>query len=205
MLAGQTAAEPVRIVALGDSLTQGYGLAPEDGLVPQLRRWLAAHGVEAEVVNAGVSGDTTAGGAARVEWTLAGGADALIVALGGNDMLRGLDPAAARENLEKILAAADRAGVPVLLIGIAAPANYGPDYKAAFDAIWPELAAAHGALLVPDLLAPLRAAQAAGQAMERLMQPDGLHPSAEGVRRIVEAIGPVVMALVERAKARPER
>ncbi|PRX37411.1 acyl-CoA thioesterase-1 [Meinhardsimonia xiamenensis] len=199
-LAGHAAAEPVRIVALGDSLTQGYGLAPEDGFVPQLQAWLAARGAEAEVINAGVSGDTTAGGAARVEWTLAGGADALIVALGGNDMLRGLDPENARENLEKILAAAERAAVPVLLIGIAAPVNYGPDYKDAFDAIWPELAARHGALLVPDFLAPLRAAIAAGADRARLMQPDGIHPSAEGVRLMVEAVGPRVLELLARVE-----
>ncbi len=184
---------------LGDSLTQGYGLLPEAGLVAQLQRWLDAREAGVVLVNAGVSGDTTAGGAARVAWTLDGGADALVVALGGNDLLRGFDPAETRANLHAILAAADARDVPVLLVGMAAPGNYGPGFKADFEAIFPDLADEFGAGLVPDMLAPLRAEAGNPGAMGRLMQPDGLHPSGEGVALIVEALGPAVLALAEKA------
>jgi acyl-CoA thioesterase-1 len=185
-------------VALGDSLTAGYGLAEGDGLVPQLQDWLSVAGREVVIVNAGVSGDTTAGGLARLDWSLTPDTDALIVALGGNDMLRGLAPAAARANLDAILAAATARGLPVLLAGLAAPGNYGPDYKAAFDAAYAELAAEHGALLVPDLFAPLRAEASDPAALARLFQPDGIHPSRLGVEKIVAALGPQVIALLAR-------
>ena len=196
------AAEPVRIVALGDSLVHGYGLPPADGFVPQLERWLEAEGAAAEVINAGVSGDTTAGGLARFDWSVGGapgGADALIVVLGGNDLLRGIDPAATRENLDALLGKAGAARLPVLLSGMEAPGNYGGDYKAAFDAIYPELAAEHGALLDPFFLAGVTEDPA-------YWQEDGLHPNAAGVARIVERIGPRVLELVARARdaAAPE-
>lgn len=194
------AAEPLRVAMLGDSLTQGYGLPPGEGLVAQLQRWLDARGAGVRLINAGVSGDTTAGGAARADWTLDGGADALVVALGGNDILRGLDPAETRANLQAILSAAGERDVPVLLVGMAAPGNYGPEYKAAFEAIFPELAAAHDAALIPDMLAPLRARATEPDALRRLMQPDGLHPAAEGVALIVEALGPRIVALAETAR-----
>jgi acyl-CoA thioesterase-1 len=189
------AAEPVRVVALGDSLTHGYGLPPAEAFPARLDAWLAANGApEVEVVNAGVSGDTTAGGLARLDWSLADGADALIVALGGNDLLRGIDPAASRANLDAILTSAGERGVPVLLAGMAAPLNYGPDYKAAFDAMYPELAAEHGALLDPFFLA--------GVTEDRgFWQADGLHPNARGVDVIVERIGPLALELVARARA----
>ena len=118
LCAGAALAEPVTVLALGDSLTAGYGLPPDDGFVPVLEGWLAERGIEAEIVNAGVSGDTTAGGLSRVEWSLTPEVDAMIVALGGNDFLRGLDPALARENLDGILDAAGARGLPVLLVGI---------------------------------------------------------------------------------------
>lgn len=137
------AAEPVTVAALGDSLTQGYGLAQDDGLVPQLQAWLRGQGADVTIVNAGVSGDTTAGGLSRIDWTLADRPDGIIVALGGNDMLRGFDPELTRSNLDAILTRAEDAGVPALLIGLQAMGNYGPDYKAAFDAIFPELALRH--------------------------------------------------------------
>lgn len=193
-------AQPVTIAALGDSLTQGYGLPAEDGLVPQLQTWLNDHGTEAVLINAGVSGDTTAGGLSRIGWTLTGEVDALIVALGGNDLLRGLPPSASRANLEGILQTATEKGLPVLLIGLPAPANYGPDYKAAFDAIYPELAAEYGALVLPDFMAALRPYQDQPGAFARLMQADGLHPSADGVALIVEDIGPKVAELAARAR-----
>jgi acyl-CoA thioesterase-1 len=197
-LAAPVAAEPVTVAALGDSLTHGYGLPPEQGFVPQLQEWLRARGHDATVINAGVSGDTTAGGLSRVGWTLTPEVDAMIVALGGNDVLRGIDPAAARANLRGILQAGQAQGVALLLVGIAAPGNYGPDYKQDFEAIYPELAAEFGALLVPDFLAPLTAG-ADPAALGQWFQPDRLHPNAEGVARIVEGIGPAVEELVARA------
>jgi acyl-CoA thioesterase-1 len=200
-LAPPAAAEPLVIAALGDSLTQGYGLPEEQGFVPQLEAWLAARGEAVQVLNAGVSGDTTAGGLSRIGWTLAPEVAGLIVALGGNDLLRGIDPAVSRANLDGILAAAGAAGVPVLLVGLPAPGNYGPEFKAAFEAMYPELAAEHGALFHPNFLAGLSAAAEAGTPAATLMQPDGIHPSAEGVRLIVEDLGPAVLELVRAARA----
>lgn len=196
-------ATPVTIAALGDSLTQGYGLPVEDGLVPQLEAWLRARGNDVAMINAGVSGDTTAGGLSRIDWTLTPEVDALIVALGGNDLLRGLPPEASRANLDGILAKAQARGLPVLLIGLPAPGNYGPEFKQAFDSMYPDLAEAYGALLIPDFLRPLSAmaAENPGTAVTTYMQSDGIHPNAEGVALIVEAIGPVVEQLVARADA----
>lgn len=186
---------PVTIVALGDSLTQGYGLPEPEGFVPQLQAWLRANGApQATVINAGVSGDTTAGGLARIGWTLEGEADAVIVALGGNDLLRGLAPEESRANLDGILAAIEARGLPVLLAGLPAPANYGPEFQAAFDAMFPELAEAHGAALYPNFLAGLAEGRDLAAA-RHLMQPDGIHPNAAGVEAIVAAIGPAALAL----------
>jgi acyl-CoA thioesterase-1 len=196
--AGAAQAEPVTVVALGDSLTQGYGLAPDQGFVPQLQRWLDAQGAEAVLVNAGVSGDTTAGGLARVDWTLTPEVGAMIVALGGNDMLRGLDPAEAKANLAGILDAAKARDIPVLLVGLEAPSNYGPDYKAEFDAAYADLAAEYGALLYPNFLSALTAEADLATAIRQYMQADGIHPNAEGVALIVEAIGPSVVELLAR-------
>ncbi len=189
------------VVALGDSLTAGYGLAPEEGLVPQLQAWLRAEGADVVVENAGVSGDTTAGGLARLDWALGPEAQALIVTLGGNDMMRGLPPAEARANLDAILTAADARGLPVLLVGMTAPGNFGPEYKAGFDAIYPALAAAHGAALVPDFFDGFRAAGAVmtdPSSYAVWMQADGIHPDAEGVKLIVAALGPKVLDLLAR-------
>jgi acyl-CoA thioesterase-1 len=197
--AGAARAEPVTIAALGDSLTQGYGLVEEQGFVPQLQRWLDAQGAEARLINAGVSGDTTAGGAARVAWTLTPDVDAMIVALGGNDLLRGIDPAVARANLDAILATAQAQGVPVLLIGMRAPGNYGPDYKEAFDAIYPDLAAQYGTLYLDNFFAGFGDAATDPAQATPLMQGDGIHPNAEGVARIVAEVGPHVLDLIARA------
>ncbi|WP_170573966.1 arylesterase [Ruegeria atlantica] len=188
-------AEQVVIAALGDSLTQGYGLPEQDGFVPQLDRWLRAQGAEVRLINAGVSGDTTAGGAARVDWTLTPDVDAMIVALGGNDLLRGIDPAVSRTNLEAIVQTAEASGVDVLLIGMQAPGNYGAEYKAAFDAIYPELAAAYGTAYAPGFFTGLTA-EGDPDAARRYMQSDGIHPNAEGVILIVESLGPYVLELV---------
>ncbi len=200
--AGPARAEPLTLVALGDSLTQGYGLVPEEGLVAQLSGWLRGRGHDVVVINAGVSGDTTAGGLSRVDWSLADGADALMVALGGNDLLRGLDPANSRANLEGILKAAQARDIPVLLVGMPAPGNYGPDFKAAFEAMYPELAAQYDALHFPNLLQPMSDKAEAGVSFNDLMQDDRIHPNAAGVAAIVEGIGPVVEELLARA-ARP--
>lgn len=196
MLPGAAAAEPVVIAALGDSLTAGYGLPTEEGFVPQLEAWLTAQGAEVELRNAGVSGDTTRGGLSRAAWTLTEDVDAMIVTLGGNDLLRGIDPAASRNNLAGILQAAAEAGVEVLLFSMAAPGNYGPDYKRDFDGMYPALAKEFDVLLGPDFLAPLMEGGTGDFA--RYMQPDGIHPSAEGVRLIVEGLGPSVMGLLSR-------
>lgn len=195
------AAQEVTIAALGDSLTQGYGLLQEDGFTAQLQDWLVARGHDVAILNAGVSGDTTAGGLARVGWTLTPDVDAMIVALGGNDLLRAIPPEASRANLEGILQAAEAAGVPVLLVGLTAPGNYGPEYQAAFDAMYPELAGAYGALHVESFLAPLSAAAEADRqgALTAYMQADGIHPNAAGVALIVEALGPEVERLIARA------
>jgi acyl-CoA thioesterase-1 len=197
-MAGAAAAEPVTIAALGDSLTQGYGLPEDEGFVPQLRNWLVAHGAEVDLINAGVSGDTTAGGLARVVWTLTDDVDAMIVALGGNDLLRGVAPEVARENLDGILQAAEAADVQVLLVGMEAPGNYGPDYKEAFDAIYPDLAEEYGTLFLDSFFAGLPGDDPAK--LGAYFQPDGLHPNAGGVARIVEAFGPKVLDLVDRVE-----
>ena len=204
ILGSAAQAEEVVIAALGDSLTQGYGLPAEEGFVPQLQAWLDAEGVEAKIVNAGVSGDTTAGGRARVDWTLTPEVDAMIVTLGGNDMLRGLDPAQARGNIDDILAAAKRAEVEVLLVGMSAPGNYGAGYKADFEALYPDLAEAHGTQFYPDFFTGLLAeekgaASARSETIQRYFQGDGIHPNAEGVALIVEDIGPAVAKLAAQA------
>lgn len=190
------AAQTVTIAALGDSLTQGYGLQVEDGFVPQLQNWLTAQGADVAMINAGVSGDTTAGGLSRAAWTLTPDVDAMIVTLGGNDLLRGLDPANSRANMDGILATAQAAGVQVLVIGMQAPGNYGPEYKASFDAIYPELAEAYGALYLESFFEGLGGAGTDPAALGAFMQGDGIHPNPQGVKRIVEGIGPKVLELI---------
>lgn len=189
-------AEPVTLLALGDSLTAGYGLPPEQGLVPQLQGWLTANGTEAVVVNAGVSGDTTAGGLSRLDWSLTPDVDALMVTLGGNDMLRGLPPEEARSNLAAILAGAKAKGVPVLLVGMQAPGNYGVEYKTAFDAIYPDLAAEYGVTLYPFFFQGLAAGKPDPAGLQPFMQADAIHPNAEGVARIVADLGPAVQTFL---------
>lgn len=194
------AADPAQVVALGDSLTAGYGLAEGEGFVPQLQAWLKAQGSEAVVVNAGVSGDTTAGGLSRLDWALEPEADALIVTLGGNDMLRGLPPAEARANLDAILTKAQKKGLPVLLVGMQAPGNWGPEYKAQFDAIYPDLAASHHVLFVDSFFGPLLNGGTDPAAIAQWMQADGIHPNVEGVKIIVAGLGPKVLELVGQVK-----
>lgn len=191
-------ADRVHLLALGDSLTQGYGLLEQDGFVPQLRSWLAERGHDVRIVNAGVSGDTTAGGLARVEWSLTPEIQGMIVALGGNDLLRGIDPAVSRGNVEGILKVAKAHGLEVLLIGMQAPGNYGPDYKADFDALYPELADSYGTLYLDSFFAGLMQDGDMSESLGVYMQSDGIHPNAAGVAKIVAVIGPQVEALIAR-------
>lgn len=191
-------ADTVTIAALGDSLTQGYGLPQGEGFVPQLEAWLRAQGHDVAVINAGVSGDTTAGGLSRVGWTLTPEVHGMIVALGGNDLLRGIDPASSRANLRGILQAAAGAEVEVLLVGLQAPGNYGPDFKAAFDGMYPELAEEFGTLYAPSFLGGLTGETADPSEMRQYIQADGIHPNAAGVLKIVEGLGPQVEGLLAR-------
>ena len=186
---------PLRLVVLGDSLVAGFGLKPSDAFPAQLERTLKAKGHAVEVINAGVSGDTTAGGLARVAWAVPEHTDAVIVELGANDMLRGLDPARAKANLDKIIATVKRGGAEVLLAGMYAPRSMGKDYVRAFEAIYPDLAGKHGALLYPFFLD--------GIAMDaKFNLDDGLHPNAKGVAEITKKILPSVEQLIERVQAK---
>ena len=186
---------PIRIVAFGDSLTAGFMLAPSESFPAQLKRALDAKGYDVEVVNAGVSGDTTGAALARFDWAFGEGADAAIVELGANDGLRGQPPAQARQNLDKILKRLKEKGTSVLLAGMTAPRNWGPDYVREFEAMFPDLAREHDAILYPFFLE--------GVALDAsLNMPDGLHPTAKGIGVIVERILPRVEALIARVKAK---
>jgi acyl-CoA thioesterase I len=189
------AAAPVRIVALGDSLTAGLGLPERDGFVPRLQTALAAKGIAAEVTNAGVSGDTASGGSARLDWSVPEGTDAVILELGANDMLRGIKPQVTREALDTILRRLTDRNIAVLLCGMRAAPNLGTDYGQSFENIYPELAARYGALLYPFFLDGV----AGNLALE---QHDGLHPAAAGVDTIVERILPKVEELIARVRSR---
>ncbi|MFT6104793.1 MAG: acyl-CoA thioesterase-1 [Paracoccaceae bacterium] len=189
-------AEPIKLAALGDSLTQGYGLVQEEGFVPQLQAWLQARGHDVTILNAGVSGDTTAGGLSRVDWTLTPDIDGMIVALGGNDLLRGLPPEMSRTNIDGILKRAAEKQVETMLVGVEAPGNFGTAYKKSFDAIYPELAAQYGVVYMADFLAGLTTLPDRAATMRQYMQADGIHPNAAGVALIVEAMGPTVEELL---------
>jgi acyl-CoA thioesterase-1 len=181
-------------VAFGDSLTAGYGLPAKEAFPAQLQRALAAKGVIVDIVNAGVSGDTTTGGLARLDWSVPDGTEAVILELGANDMLRGFDPGVPRKALDTMLRRLAARKIPVLLCGMVAPPNLGPEYARAFNAIYPELAAHYGAILYPFFLTGVAADL-------KLTQPDGLHPTAAGVAVIVDRILPQVEQLIARAKA----
>ncbi|MEM1233986.1 MAG: arylesterase [Pseudomonadota bacterium] len=200
MAGGTLAAEPVVVAALGDSLTQGFGLPEAQGFVPQMEAWLQGQGADVEMINAGVSGDTTQGGLSRVAWTLTPEVDALIVGLGGNDLLRGIDPALSRENINGILAVARDAGVEIMVIGMEAPGNYGPEYKKEFDAIYPELAAEYDTVFYPSFFAAFGDEAAVPGELGEYIQADGIHPSAAGVEVIVADMGPSVLTLIERVE-----
>lgn len=186
-----SAAEPVRLMAFGDSLTHGYGLPAGETFPEQLEAALRADGLNVEVLNAGNSGETTAGGLARLDWALADDPDAVILELGANDGLRGLDPGATYDNLDAILTRlTEDEGLPVLLAGMLAPPNLGSEYGEAFNAVYPRLAKKHDVPFYPFFLE--------GVAMQpELNQSDGIHPNAEGVAEIVKRIKPHAIRLLE--------
>ena len=186
-------ADSLKILALGDSLTAGYGLGPGDGFTDQLQdRFDKTYGVgEIVIINAGVSGDTTRGGLARLDWALADAPDLVMVALGGNDMLRGLEPAETLSNLSQILETLQQQNKPVLLAGMLAAANMGQDYASEFDSIYPQLAREYDVVFYPFFLD--------GVALNPdLNQPDGLHPNQKGVAIMVEKFWPYIEQLVDK-------
>jgi len=178
-------AEPTRIAMLGDSLTAGYGVAPEQAIPARLQQALAAEGRNVTVLNHGVSGDTSAGGVDRLDWMLGDKPDIVMVELGANDALRGIDPAVTERNLDTIVSRLKRAKVAVWLIGMMAPRNLGPEYAAAFDGIYKELADKYRIPLYPFILDGVAQDPA-------LNQPDGLHPNPQGVDVIVRRLLPFV-------------
>jgi acyl-CoA thioesterase-1 len=193
LLAGAARAEPARVVMLGDSITAGYGLDAADVLPVRLQAALRARGLDVVVEDAGVSGDTTAGGLARLDWAIQGKPDAVIVALGGNDGLRAIDPAATEANLKTIIERLKARGIAVLLAGMLAPPNFGPAYGKEFNAVFPRLAQANGVAFYPFILDGVAADP-------RLNQRDGIHPNAQGVAAIVDRLAPHVLALLERRR-----
>ena len=188
-------AKPIRIVAFGDSLSAGYGLRSSQAFPAQLQKELEARGHNVVVSNAGVSGDTSAAGLERIAWAVGEDTDAVILELGANDALRGIDPKQTRANLEKILAKLAERHIPVLLAGMRSPANWGDTYADDFDAIFPDLARAHGLVFYPFFLD--------GVVLDpKLNQNDGMHPNGKGVTQIVRSIIPSVEELIARAEAR---
>jgi acyl-CoA thioesterase-1 len=185
----QTPAKPIKMVVLGDSLSAGLGLPASAAFPARLQKALKSKGIEVDMINAGVSGDTTSGGRDRLDWSVPEGTEAVILELGANDALRGVDPKVTRSALTDILTRLKARGIAVLLCGMYAPPNYGSDYAARFNAIYPELAKSFGVPLYPFFLE--------GVATEaKLNQADGLHPTAEGVDTIVKNILPTVQAFL---------
>ena len=183
------AAKPITLVALGDSLTAGYGLAQSEAFPVVLEKRLKELGLDVTVINGGVSGDTASGGLERLDWTVPEGTHGVIVELGANDALRGIDPAITRESLRQIIQRLQARGIRVMLAGMLAPRNMGAEYAAAFDAIYPALAAEFNVPLYPFFLDGVAADTA-------LLLPDGLHPTAEGIERIVARMLPSVQTFV---------
>jgi acyl-CoA thioesterase-1 len=187
----QAGTQPVRILALGASITAGYGLDAADSLPVQLEAALRAHGVDATVINSGVSGDTSAGGLVRLDWALADNPDLVILDLGGNDALRAIDPKTTEANLDAIVSRLKAEKRGVLIAGMLAPPNLGADYQAAFNAVFPAVAARYDATLYPFLLDGVVTDPA-------LNQEDGIHPNAAGVKVIVERMLPYVLQAIQR-------
>ncbi len=186
-------ARPVQLVAFGDSLTAGYLLPQDQALPAVIERLLKAKGLDVAVANGGVSGDTTADGLSRIDWTIPDGTDGVILALGANDMLRGLDPAIPRANLTAIMQRLKERHIAILLVGMRAPANYGATYVEAFDGIYPELATRFGAPLYPFLLEGVTG-------KPDLLLTDGLHPNPVGVNIIAQKMLPIIEAFVAKLR-----
>lgn len=182
-------ARPVKIVAFGDSLTAGLGLPANQSFPVRLQKALESKGIKVDIINAGVSGDTTSGGRDRLDWSIPEGTEAVILELGANDAMRGTDPNVTRAALSDILARLKARRIAVLLCGMQAPPNYGTDYAARFNAIFPELAKAFDVPLYPFFLEGVAAET-------KLNQKDGIHPTAEGVDLIVKNILPMVEAFL---------
>ena len=178
-------AAPLKLAILGDSLAAGYGVRPEQAIPARLEAALRAQGRDVRVLNQGVSGDTTAGGLERIDWMMADKPDIVLVELGGNDMLRALDPASTEKNLDAIIGKLKQAGTTVWLVGMLAPRNFGPEFVKAFDGLYQKLADRHGVPLYPFFLDGVAQDPA-------LNQPDGIHPNAKGVDVIVERMLPFV-------------
>jgi acyl-CoA thioesterase-1 len=202
LLGSPVTAEPVEILALGDSLTAGYGLPEPAGFVPQMQKWLTQRGHDVKLINAGVSGDTTAGGLSRVAWSLTPQTDAIVVALGGNDMLRGLPPEVVRTNINGILEIADQSDLQIMIVGMMAPGNYGLDYKMEFDSIYPDAAKAYDAVYQASFFEGLLGNSEDPASIRDYLQPDGIHPNAEGVAKIVDGMGPRIEQLILRTQSR---
>jgi acyl-CoA thioesterase I len=193
--AAQSQGQPIRLVALGDSLSAGYNLPQEAAFPVALERALKAKSYKVEIVNAGVSGDTSSGGLDRLDWSVPDGTDGVILELGANDMLRGLDPAGTRKNIEAIVERLKSRNIPVMLAGMYASRNLGPDYVQKFDSIYPDIAKKHDLVLYPFFLD--------GVAGDRSLNlPDGMHPTAKGVEIIVERILPSVESFLARLSQR---
>ena len=185
-----------KIVAFGDSLTAGLGVSASDAFPAKLQQALARKGIKADIINAGVSGDTTTGGLARLDWSVPNDTDAVILELGANDAMRGVDPAVTRKALEEMLQRLKQRAIPVLLCGMYAPPNMGDEFVQTYRDMYPALAQRYGAILYPFFLD-----QVASRA--ELNQADGIHPNPKGVDRIVEGILPKVEELIARIKADP--
>jgi acyl-CoA thioesterase-1 len=192
--AAPAAERPVKIVVLGDSLSAGFGVPVEAAFPARLGKALEAKAVAATVSNAGVSGDTASGGLGRLDWSVPAGTEAVILELGANDALRGIDPALTRSALDSILRRLKQRKIAVLLCGMRAPPNMGPDYVRAFDSIFPALASAHGVVFYRFFLDGVAADP-------KFNQTDGLHPNAAGVDVIVARIMPKVEDLIARVRA----
>jgi acyl-CoA thioesterase-1 len=195
LMINAAAAQTVTLLALGDSLTAGYGLQPSDAFPVKLEAALQARGHDVKVINGGIAGDTALDGASRVDWALSEEVDAVIVEFGANDALRGLPVPQAEQALDQLLTKLAERKLPVLLAGMRAPPNLGPDYQAAFDGMYPRLAEKHGSLLYPFFLDGVAAET-------KLNQADGMHPNPAGVDVIVSRILPSVERLLEQVAAK---
>ena len=193
LISATSYAREIKLLAFGDSLIAGYGLPKKDGFSDQLEAVFNEAGTRLKVINAGVSGDTSAGGLSRIDWALGSNPDAILLELGANDSLRGIDPTITKTNLQKIITKLERIGVPILFAGMVAPPNMGKEYGLEFEKVYLELAEVNKVIFYPFFLEGV-----AG--VPELNQEDGIHPNKEGVLKIVETIAPFVRDLLKRVK-----